>query len=100
MDDLISRQAAIDALIRKGKPVNNGDGTMTITLMSDGVIKETLEALPSAQPKIIRCMECKYYGEGLPGIDAGMICRAMSLNFKEDFYCAFAERREDDGSGE
>lgn len=51
MNDLISRQAAIDALIRKSQPVDNGDGTMTITMMTNRVIKETLEKLPSAQPK-------------------------------------------------
>ena len=49
MSDLIDRQAAIDALIRKQRPVNNGDGTMTVTMLTDAVIKDVLKALPSVQ---------------------------------------------------
>lgn len=46
--DVISRQAAIDALIRKMRPHDNGDGTMTICAMSEGLVRETLNDLPSA----------------------------------------------------
>ena len=41
---------AIDALIRVRKPINNGDGTMTIMTLTDAVIRKVLEGLPSAQP--------------------------------------------------
>lgn len=51
MDDMISRQAAINALIRKRQPVNNGDGTITITMMTDEVIRDVLNELPSVQPQ-------------------------------------------------
>ena len=50
MCDLISRQAAIDALIRAGKPINNGDGTSTIMPLTNAVIREVLTAVPSVQP--------------------------------------------------
>lgn len=50
--DLINRQAAINALICKMRPHNNGDGTMTICAMSEGFVRETLNELPSAQPTL------------------------------------------------
>ena len=50
VNDTISRHAAIDALIRKMRPHNNGDGTMTICIMTEGLVRETLNTLPSAQP--------------------------------------------------
>ena len=59
MQDLIDRQAAIDALIRKMEPHNNGDGTITICMMSEGLVRETLNDLPSAQP-VITCDGCKF----------------------------------------
>ena len=51
MGDTIYRQAAIDALICKMEPHNNGDGTMTIYVMSERLVRETLNDLPSAQPE-------------------------------------------------
>ena len=59
MDDLISRQAAIDAL----------DGEIEITGRTNAkavkgyvrLVKDRLERLPSAQPEIIRCKDCIYY---------------------------------------
>jgi hypothetical protein len=47
--DLISRQAAIDALIRAKEPISNGDGTSTITPLTDAVIRKVLNELPSVQ---------------------------------------------------
>ena len=49
--DCISRQAAIDALIRKIRPHNNGDGTITMWVMSEELVRETLNEVPSAQPE-------------------------------------------------
>ena len=51
MGDTIYRQAAIDALICKMGPHDNGDGTMTIYVMSERLVRETLNDLPSAQPE-------------------------------------------------
>ena len=62
MDDLISRQAAINALICKMRPHNNGDGTMTICAMSEGLVRETLNDLPSVEPEIAENLYlCKCY---------------------------------------
>ena len=53
--DLISRKAAIDviirALIRATTPINNGDGTCTITPLTSVVIRKVLNELPSIQPE-------------------------------------------------
>ena len=59
MSDLISRQAAIDAL----------DGEIEITGRTNAeavkgyvrLVKDRLERLPSAQSEIIRCKDCIYY---------------------------------------
>jgi hypothetical protein len=80
MDDLISKQAAIDAL-----ECING-------------VEEVLRSLPSAQPEIIRCKDCKHYGRvdkrrffrGYDCLDG----RIASIVPDKDF-CSRAERRTD-----
>jgi hypothetical protein len=50
MDDLISKRVAIDALMEQFKR------NPTIAIRA----KLTVEGLPSAQPEIVRCGQCKY----------------------------------------
>jgi hypothetical protein len=79
MSELISRQAAIDCVTVGARPIT---------------IRGRIAELPSAQPEIIRCKDCKYYtpvtahceirGKGL------YLIRGM-----EDF-CSRAERRADE----
>ena len=92
MDDLISRQAAIDA-------VRNYPDDLISQLMA-------IEALPSAQPEIIRCKDCRWwdkYGDGTHGY-----CMAakhghwsthweisIRRTYDGDWFCADAERSED-----
>ena len=57
MNDLISRQAAIDALMEILDRPNHAE-----FLYTDEICK-ALKALPSAQPEIIRCKDCKYRDE-------------------------------------
>ena len=80
MDDLISRQDAMRIASGYCHPAN---------------IAKELEKLPSAQPEIIRCKDCRYYGESLPDVDTRMICHKTALNYKPDDFCSYAERRED-----
>lgn len=80
MDDLISREAAIDVASGYCHPAN---------------IAKELAKLPSAQPEIILCKDCKHYGESLPDVDTRMICHKTALNYKPDDFCSYAERRED-----
>ena len=76
INDCISRQAAIDAVKHawaKGlEPL------------------QYIEELPSAQPEIIRCKDCKY-------ADDDCVCQhSMGLVIQDDDdYCSYAERRTD-----
>ena len=64
------------------------------------IAEEWLRDVPSAQPEIIRCKECKYWkdsdGVYRRGFDAESKC---PLNLKKvyegTFYCGMAERRQD-----
>ena len=49
-ENLVDRQAAIDALTNFITPYDNGDGTMTIGVLSKSSITDILNDLPSAQP--------------------------------------------------
>lgn len=95
MDDLISRQAAIDVLKRKQY---NGNGY--ISRFYNAIIQhdiEAIEQLPSAQLKIIRCKDCKYWDTTWQNDYAPNYhyCPMIDGAHRNDFYCAYAERRTD-----
>ena len=74
MDKLISLQQAIDAL-------DCINGT-----------EEVLRSLPSAQPEIIRCKDCKYQTESWSGIK---YCEAHGDHIGKDYdYCSNARMKE------
>ena len=78
MSDLIDRQAAIDAV----KEAYENDE------MFDGY-EYRLQELPSTQPEIVRCKDCKHFaGEG-------MYCSCDIIVQFDHFYCYHAERRQD-----
>ena len=78
IDDTISRQAAIDAV----KEAYENDE------MFDGY-EYRLQELPSTQPEIVRCKDCKHFaGEG-------MYCSCDIIVQFDHFYCYHAERRQD-----
>lgn len=84
MSDLISRQAAIDALHMH-----------LVYRMGTDSYKERLDkwisSLPSAQPEIIRCKECKYR-------DADDFCAGRGYPnalVPDDGFCDKGERREE-----
>lgn len=88
MSDLISRQAAIshvdDVPYIKDHP-------------NVGLLwKAWIESLPSAQPEIIRCKNCRYYqdnNDGYPHIN----CKWDANETPDaDDFCSGAERRTDD----
>lgn len=87
MHDLISRQAANDALRDEFKRTP----TTAIRAM------EALKSLPSAQPDMIRCGQCKY-AEVADSEDSqdGYTCQFHrgSIWFSGS-YCSWAERRQD-----
>ena len=94
-NDCISRQAAIDALVNKLDSIDHVPQWVFDELT--GVISE----LPSAQPEIIRCKDCKWYGRA----DKRRFYRGTDcLNHRIDTivpdkdYCSRAERRTDDAN--
>ena len=89
--DLISRQAAIDAIQKWGLIDGLSEG-QAIEILADE------EKVPSAQPEIIRCKDCKYSS---PNMVYG--CRLERYSYHDDSvrmysedFCSKAERREDE----
>ena len=87
MSDLISRQAAIDAL--KGCYCGGEDLCGEPWIYEDHAIK-AIEQLPSAQPEIIRCKDCKYNATSKKCLNPN----SFFLVPTDDDFCSFAERRE------
>ena len=91
MDDSISRQAAIDAIVAwtvEDRP----DAEMPTDLVG------RINALPSAQPEIILCKDCIYFDRYVDGIEKYQwdgFCADWARNTYEDWYCSRAERRTD-----
>ena len=99
MDDLISRQAAIDAL-SLGKEVLSCVLDDMDVVGTDrekyswglGLIESCIndiEELPSAQSEIIYCKDCKWKNRH-------NCTRAVEVPIDDDKYCAWAERRTDE----
>ena len=94
--DLISRQAAIEAIDRyyKDKRYITRSRTILSAICLD--MKSTMDSLPSEQPEIIHCKECKY---GVQDEDKRWYCRGLGCQVGEadgSGFCADAERRTDE----
>lgn len=95
MDDTISRQDAIDA-------VEHITSSMSVCVNSDechgmkrmqrqAVIK--LANLPSAQPEIIRCKDCKYCEHWYADKGRCFLWHEDGIDVFGDGFCNYAERR-------
>ena len=97
MNDLISRQAAIE-LANSLKDDLPDDERIADTVMAhnEGILEyqTKLSLLPSAQPGIIRCKDCKYY----TSVTAQCEIRGKGLYLIRglDDFCSKAERRPDE----
>lgn len=82
MSDLIERQAAIDVAKQHWYKPD---------------IAKALEELPSAQHKVIRCKDCKFYTayDYTGKLMCKRIGKGMILPKPED-YCSYAERMTDE----
>ena len=106
MNDTISREDAIDEVKRlHGVAWENWKETR----ISANTMIDALKGLPSAEPEIIRCKDCKYrivnehYGEkgymnlkAICELDTGDIFQLGRYAEEDDWFCADAERREGD----
>ena len=89
MDDYISRQAAIEAINRA---------------VTKEAARRSVEGLPSVQPEIIRCKDCRWWDKRSDyGIGYCMAAKhgywtshwdiSIRRKYEGDFYCADAEMR-------
>ena len=103
MKDLIDRAMAIDALDKRFDSIPMEQTTEILQLRKD------LREVPSAQPEIIRCRDCKYWMpydwmfsevwksknmEDYLENEIGCVYADMSMSATD--FCSRAERREDD----
>ena len=108
MDDLISRQAAIDAVISLCDNCNPGNcGACLVNFPGMRDCKKVLEELPSAQPEIVRCKDCRYFKD-ITSIHGECECADMwqslfgevteveAIEVHKDHYCGYAERKTDE----
>lgn len=95
MDDLISRQAAIDAV----RTVIGDNRSISVC--------EAIEQLPSAEPQIIRCKDCKHWipydwmfsevwqSKNIADYPEDEIgCAWSDMAMKANDFCSRGERRE------
>lgn len=83
MGDLIDRQEAIDLCDWYDNPSMHDD----------------LEKLPSAQPEIIRCKDCKYQRKGQNECEAWNLCGYRPWQYTpitDEHFCSYAERITDE----
>lgn len=81
MKDTIYRQDAIDTFLTIGNICVYGEGVCK-------AVVSRIEQLPSAEPEIIHCRDCKYY-DGRP-------CGIVDYYNTESDFCSRAERRTDE----
>lgn len=88
MNDLISRQDAIDKaiLVPIAKIV-----TEDRIIYRKVVFVDDIEKLPSAEPQIIRCKDCKWYAERADF--AYCSYHDDDILWMDDDYCSYATRR-------
>ena len=118
MSDLISRQAAIDALDEQIEQCDKALSSFDISMRDGFAVKveraslvafrETLEYLPSAEPEIIQCKDCKHWmpyewmfsevwqSQNIDDYPEDEIsCNYCDVHMKSSDFCSYAERRED-----
>lgn len=84
MHDLISRKAAIDGFYEMSSDTDH------LCTVADYV--KFLESMPSAQPEIIKCKDCKHRDPEDKKCDCGHDIM-WQLPRGDNWYCADAERR-------
>lgn len=95
MNDSISRQDACRALFDDCH-IKIMSGNNWIRL-EEAVAK--LSALPSAQPEIVRCVDCVHSDTFPKGADNDMPLKCLGIRYggvMPDWYCEHAERRTDE----
>ena len=66
------------------------------TATKDEILR-MIEDVPSAEPEVIRCKDCKYYYNVMHGgtqFEYGKCCRTFVEDVKPDDYCSKGERND------
>lgn len=102
MNDSISRQAAIKALNEQIELCNKALSSFDISMKDEYAVKvekksleayrETLEALPSAQPEIIRCHECSGFDDETEDDFGSGFCFMWGGKTDANAFCSYAKR--------
>lgn len=100
MSDLIERQQPIDRINKKLAEVYRYPKTE----YAEGYVnackaaRQMISEIPSAQPELIRCKDCKNWDTTWTNDFAPNYhyCPMVDGTRKSDFYCADAERRTDE----
>ena len=93
MDDLISRQDAIDMLAEM-----QGRCTSKAALIQNSKIWQRIKDLPSAQPtadavQVVRCKDCRHRDPEDHKCDSGgMERQGCPFKVADDYFCAYGER--------
>ena len=103
MSDLISRQAALDAMETwdkfgcdpDGKLVRYDDDKHYIPYVHYEDMVHAIKHLPSARPEIIRCKDCKYRDENWRRVSVRWL-PCMDVRTGSNWYCGSAERKDDE----
>ena len=105
MIDLIDRQAAITAIQQAYIYTQEGFDKAAVKI-NVGLTKalHTIQDLPSAQPEIIRCKDCKHFHYDMPYVIQGIpvlgheVCDFWGDGCKtsENGFCSYAGRRTDE----
>ena len=98
-DDLISRRVAIELIhsLYPSAPIMRINRKRWEEKYKPYIETEkALEQLPSAQPEIIRCRDCKhyYYADNHIPQEQRYTCDLDGFKWMADSYCSYAERRE------
>ena len=119
MSDLICRQAAIDEIEYELEMINSALDSITLDFNARERLRQrrgeareilnSIQQLPSAQPEIVRCKDCKHwipydwmFSEvwqsrniaDYPEDEMG--CKWCDMSMKANDFCSRAERREDE----
>ena len=97
MNDLISRQSAIDA-VEKAKTARSEDGEIFCAKIN---AQMNIQLLPSIQPtidavEVVRCKDCKHMKYAIDKAKNG-ICAALGalIIMNGNDYCSYGERKEE-----
>lgn len=88
MSGLINREAAIAYSISGMTREIDGDKWIRVS-----EVRESIKTMPSAQPEIIRCKDCKYQDENWRRVSVRWL-PCMDVRTGSNWYCGSAERGE------